>query len=75
MAVVNGMCLHFISRDGATSKPSPRHRSSQLLTEIRRIMKLGLQGHSVMVASGVDGVGGTFGYIESTIFSPGWRAT
>jgi hypothetical protein len=74
MAVMNGMCLHFISRDSAMSKPKPQ-LSSQLLTEIHRIMKLGLKGHSVMVASGDDGVGGTFGCIAGTIFSPSWPST
>jgi hypothetical protein len=38
-------------------------------------MKLGLKGHSVMIASGDDGVEGTFGCIAGTVFSPGWPAT
>jgi len=75
MAVMNGMCLHFINRDSAMSKSSSPKLSSQVLTGTLRFMKLGLKGHSVMIASGDDGVGGTFGCIAGTIFSPGWPST
>lgn len=80
----NLICLLITSSDSATSKAAsaPMLPLVFLVTRtnpILRFMKLGLQGHSILFASGDDGVSGpgdntTNGCLgdHSTIFSPAW---